>query len=514
MRYGQPGSVAILAVGRLYHPDARSLRFSEERPRRAFPRAGAHVKTTMFTRRPRPVLFGALARAGLAGVTAGLILAGGTAAGAFSPMAPAAFASAASSAQEADQTAPAAPAGLAAIASVGKVTVSWAASDGATSYDVYAGTTDSFQSSTKLITVRGLGYTAAGLTNGTRYYFWVTAANGSGTSSPSSVASTPLALRGTEPGAPVRLTATASQGQGQVTLSWVAPASSGVSPITGYDIYVGSTQAFRGGQPQFVSQGPGTSYVVKGLSAGATYYFQVSAVSAQGSGPASGAASATLEPVAKPTVLGAPGNVIAQPGRSRVIVLWTAPATTSGAKISGYLVYAGTRPGGESSTPVSPALIHYTATAVMGLSSSTKYYFKVAAVDSTGQRGALSAEVSAVPWPAVGPGSPAGPQSPPASQTASPVQTSPDQQLSTVPSSQTAGPTQGQSSPGTPAGLIILLAAVAVAALTGAVALAVHYRRTRIRPATSEAFQPGESEAFQPGERDRRPDAMSGPRYR
>ena len=321
-------------------------------------------------------------------------------------MAPAAFASAASSAQEADQTAPAAPASLAATASVGKVTLSWAASDGATSYDVYTGTTGNFQSSTKLITVRGLGYTAAGLTNGTRYYFWVTAANGSGTSSPSSVASTPLELRGTAPGAPVRLTATA--GPGQVTLSWAAPASSGVSPITGYDIYVGSTQAFRGGQPQFVSQGPGTSYVVKGLSAGATYYF------------------------------------------------------------------------------------------------------KVAAVGSTGQRGALSVEVSAVPWPAVGAGSPTGSQpptaGPPASQHAGPVQASPDQQLSPAPPSQTADPTQDQSSPGTPTGLIILLAAVAVAALTGAVVLAVHHRRTRIRPGTSEAFQPGE--------RDSRPDAMSGPRYR
>jgi hypothetical protein len=458
----------------------------------------------MFTRRSRRVPFGALTRAGLAGVTAGLILAGGAAAGAFSPMAPAAFASAASSAQEADQTAPAAPVGLVAVASAGKVTLSWAASDGATSYDVYAGTTDDFPSSTKLITVRGLGYTAAGLTNGTRYYFWVTAANGSGTSSPSSVASTPLELRGTAPGAPGRLTATA--GRGQVTLSWVAPASTGVSPITGYDIYVGSTQAFRGGQPQFVSQGPGTSYVVKGLSAGTTYYFKVAAVSAQGTGPASGVASATLAPQAKPTAPGAPGNVIAQPGRSRVIVMWTAPATTGGAKVSGYLVYAGTRPGDESSTPVSPALIHDTATAVMGLSSSTKYYFKVAAVDSTGQRGVLSAEVSAVPWPAIGPGSPDGSQSPPASRPAGPVQASPDQQLSPAPPSQTAGPAQDQSSPGTPTGLIILLAAVAVAALTGAVALAVRHRRTRIRPDTSEAFQPGE--------RDSRPDAMSGPRYR
>ena len=261
-------------------------------------------------------------------------------------------------------------------------------------------------------------------------------------------------------------------GPGQVTLSWATPASSGVSPITGYDIYVGSTQAFRGGQPQFVSQGPGTSYVVKGLSAGATYYFKVAAVSAQGTGPASGVTSVMLPAQTKPAVPGAPGNVIAQPGRSRVIVMWTAPATSGGAKISGYLLYAGTSPGGESSTPVSLALIHDTATAVMGLSSSTKYYFKVAAVDSTGQPGALSVEVSAVPWPAVGAGSATGsqppPAGPPASQHAGPIQASPDQQLSPAPPSQTAGPTQDQSSPGTPTWLIILLAAVAVAALTGA----------------------------------------------
>ena len=66
---------------------------------------------------------------------------------------------------------------------------------------------------------------------------------------------------------------------------------------------------------------------MKGLSAGATYYFKVAAVSAQGTGPASGVASVMLPPQ-KP-VLGAPGNVIAQPGRSRVIVMWTTPATAA-----------------------------------------------------------------------------------------------------------------------------------------------------------------------------------------
>ena len=372
------------------------------------------MKNSTFARRSGPSRAGALARTGLIAITAGLALAVGTAAGASASTARVAHVSA-GTAGMAGQAAPAAPTGLIATADAGQVSLSWNASaSGATSYDVHAGTTGDFQASTKVATVRGLDYTATGLTNGTTYYFWVTAANGAGTSSSSNVASATPAVTAavviTAPGAPAGLKATA--GQGQVTLSWVAPASSGGSAITSYDIYVGTTRAFRGGLPSFVSKGAGTSYVVTGLSAGTAYYFKVAAVNARGAGPVSPVASATPQPQQRPAALGAPGNVIAQPGRTRVILLWTAPATIGGAKVSGYLVYVGTRPGGESGTPVTKALVHDTAYAVMGLASTTKYYFKVAAEDATGHRGALSAEVSAVPWPTATPGptghSPAG----------------------------------------------------------------------------------------------------------
>ena len=325
---------------------------------------------------------------GLSAITVSLALAVGTAAGASASTARVAHVSAGT----AGQAAPAAPTGLVATAGAGQVSLSWNASaSGATSYDVHAGTIEDFQASTKVAIVRGLDYTATGLTNGTTYYFWVTAANSAGTSSSSDVApaapAATAAVVTTAPGAPAGLKATA--GQGQVTLSWVAPASSNGSAITSYDIYVGATRAFRGGLPSFVSKGAGTSYVVTGLSAGTAYYFEVAAVNARGAGPVSPVASATLQPAA----LAAPGNVIAQPGRTRVILLWTMPAAIGGAKVSGYLVYIGTRPGGESGTPVAKALVDDTACAVMGLSSTTKYYFKVAAVDTTGHRGALSAEV-------------------------------------------------------------------------------------------------------------------------
>ena len=446
-------------------------------------------------------------RTGLSAITVGLALAVGTAAGASASTARVAHVSAGT----AGQAAPAAPTGLVATAGAGQVSLSWNASaSGATSYDVHAGTTGDFQASTKVATVRGLDYTATGLSNGTTYYFWVTAANGAGTSSSSDVApATPAtaAVVTTAPGAPAGLKATA--GQGQVTLSWVAPASSGGSAITGYDIYVGTTGAFRGGLPSLVSKGAGTSYAVTGLSAGTAYYFGVAAVNARGAGPMSPVASATPQPAA----LGAPGNVIAQPGRTRVILLWTAPAAIGGAKVSGYLVYMGTRPGGESGTPVANALVHDTACAVMGLPSTAKYYFKVAAVDTTGHRGALSAEVSAVPWPAATPGpatpGPAGHRPAghgPAGQGTQP--TDPGQillageQQSPAPAPQNTNLTQDQSAPRTPAGLIILLAGVAAAALAGAAGIAVHLRRMRIRPGG-----PGE-----PEELGNRP--LSGPRYR
>ncbi len=449
---------------------------------------------------------GTLARTGLAGIALGLVLAAGTAAGASGSIAQAAFV--APPGQAVTETAPAAPTGLVAGTGDGQVTLSWAApasGGGATSYNVYAGTSQDFRASTLRMTVRGLGATVSSLANGTRYYFWVTAANGAGTSSSSNLASaTPASA--TAPGPPAGLTA--SGGHGQVTLSWSAPAPGGMSPVTGYDIYVGTTQAFRGGTPAYKLTGPGTRFVVTNLGDGTTYYFKVAAVSARGAGPVSAVVSATTVAQVKP-VLGAPDQLEARPGRTRVVLLWLAPASTGSTKISGYLIYEGTRPGGESGTPVTQSLVHYTATAVTGLASNTRYYFKVAAVDTAGHRGALSAEASAVPWPAVttGPGSGAGPGA-----TASPGATAGQgqgRQPSLVPATPAVNLTQDPSSPRVPAGLIILLAAVAVAAMAGAFAIVVHLRRMRLRR-PEWAAGAHETAALD----DRTPDMVSDRRYR
>jgi subtilisin family serine protease/fibronectin type 3 domain-containing protein len=190
----------------------------------------------------------------------------------------------------------------------------------------------------------------------------------------------------TIPGAPTGLNATA--GNGQVALSWTAPASNGGSAITGYRIYRGTV---AGGETYTGTTVAGTSYTNTGLANGTTYFFKVSAVNAVGEGALSAEASAT--PVAPPTVPGVPTGLTATPGNSQVALSWTAPASNGGSAITGYKIYRGTVAGGETYTGTTVAGTSYTNT---GLANGTTYYFKVSAVNAVGE-GGLSNEASATP---------------------------------------------------------------------------------------------------------------------
>jgi hypothetical protein len=81
---------------------------------------------------------------------------------------------------------PPAPTGLAATAGNASVALAWTASPGATSYNIYRGTTSGGEGSTPAATTASTSYTDTGLTNGTTYYYKVSAANGGGTSAQSS----------------------------------------------------------------------------------------------------------------------------------------------------------------------------------------------------------------------------------------------------------------------------------------------------------------------------------------
>src|SRR5439155_1476542 len=111
-----------------------------------------------------------------------------------------------------------------------QVGLSWNSVTGATSYSVYRSTT----SGAETLVQAGLTvttYADIGRTNGTTYFYEVTASNVGGESGRSSEASaTPQA----PPSAPTGLTATA--GNAQVSLSW-----NSVTGATSYSVYRSTT---------------------------------------------------------------------------------------------------------------------------------------------------------------------------------------------------------------------------------------------------------------------------------
>ncbi|MGZ7443104.1 glycoside hydrolase family 6 protein [Paenibacillus sp. TH7-28] len=179
---------------------------------------------------------------------------------------------------------PAAPTGLTATAGNAKVELSWTASSGATSYNVKRATTSGGPYTAVATGVTATSYTNTGLTNGTTYYYVVSAVNSAGESANSAqVAATPLATISV-PAAPTSLTATA--GDGQVVLSWKA--SSGA---TSYNVKRATTSG--GPYTTVATAVTATSYTNTGLTNGTTYYYVVSAVNSAGESANSAQVAAT-----------------------------------------------------------------------------------------------------------------------------------------------------------------------------------------------------------------------------
>lgn len=190
-------------------------------------------------------------------------------------------------------TVPGAPT-LSASAGNAVVHLSWTApSDGGspiTNYKVYRSTSSGAET---LLTTLGnvTTYDDGAVTNGTTYFYKVSAVNAVGEGAQSNeVNATPQAAA-SAPSAPQNLTAVPARGKG-VQLSWSAPASDGGSPVTGYNIYRGNV---AGGETLLTSVGNVTSFKDTSTTRGATYYYRVTAVNAVGEGPASNEANTTAK---------------------------------------------------------------------------------------------------------------------------------------------------------------------------------------------------------------------------
>jgi choice-of-anchor A domain-containing protein len=251
----------------------------------------------------------------------------------------------------------------------GRVVLSWTASAGATSYFVESRTASQTEYTPIAHVTTGTTYTHMNLSNGTTYYYVVTADKGSCSSLPSD----PVSATPTAPCTQVAPTGlTANPGSQQVTLTWTAAAgatsyevSRSATSGTGYTL-VGTVNA------------PTTTFLDSDgtLVNGVTYYYVVTAHNGICGSPDSAEVSAMpgCTPPAVPTGVTATANN----NDGSITVAW-GPVTGT----TGYTVSRSTAANGTYS-PVSTNQTNTTYTDSTGLTSGTTYYYEVSANNAGG----------------------------------------------------------------------------------------------------------------------------------
>ncbi len=177
-------------------------------------------------------------------------------------------------------------------------------------------------------------------------------------------------------------------GYGYVYITWEEPFHDGNTDIIEYRIY-------RGLDPGDITyldsvSAPVTSYNDTTVENGVTYYYNVTAVNAQGESPPS---SLYMVPGNSP---GAPENTAAEAGDGYVYLSWDEPGDDGGFPITEYRVYRGTSPGEEVLLDnLTADDVHYNDTAVENWET---YHYYVTAVNERGES-LPGTGVSAMPIP-------------------------------------------------------------------------------------------------------------------
>jgi hypothetical protein len=231
-------------------------------------------------------------------------------------------------------TVPGAPTLTAATPGDTTVTLTWTvpASNGGstiTNYKIETSPDGSTGWSTVTTVGNVLTYTHTGRTNGTTYYYRVSAINSVGTGSTSNVLSaTPTAP--TVPGAPTGVAGTA--GNTQVSLTWTAPASNGGSAITGYKEQHAVNPPGTSWSTAVATGSTSTAYTATGLTNGTGYIFRIAATNAVGDSSYSTASSTVTPtggggaaPVFKAMTTAFGNNVVNKPTVSvgdMLVIIW------------------------------------------------------------------------------------------------------------------------------------------------------------------------------------------------
>jgi fibronectin type 3 domain-containing protein len=198
-------------------------------------------------------------------------------------------------------TVPGVPSGLTATAGNAQVSLAWTAASGATTYNVKRGTTSGGPYTTQSSPIPP-NFNDTTVTNGTTYYYVVSAVNAYGESANTAEKSaTPILPI---PAAPTGVTATA--GDTQVSLSWTASANA-----TSYHVKRSTTSGSGYAQAGAPTT---TSFNDIGLTNGTPYYYVVTAVNA------SGESSPTSQVAATPAAASASVHVTVDVNASRHVI--------------------------------------------------------------------------------------------------------------------------------------------------------------------------------------------------
>jgi len=237
------------------------------------------------------------------------------------------------------------------------VTLGWRAAPGADRYEVYISTKSQSYTSPAAVTF-STSYKVTGLSNGTTYYFVVSAINEAGEIFSDEVSAVPR----TVPSPPGNVRATAYNKSAVVYFD--LPSDNGGRPITKYIVT---------SYPGFITaEGTSSPITVNGLQNGTRYAFTVKAVNEAGSSYESGRSNYVI-PSSVPSP---PGNVRATAYNKSAVVYFDLPSDNGGSPIIKYIVTS--YPGNITAEGIrSPITVN-------GLQNGTSYTFTVKAVNETG----------------------------------------------------------------------------------------------------------------------------------
>jgi hypothetical protein len=241
----------------------------------------------------------------------------------------------------------------------GNYTVSWATSQGATSYDLQEDTSASFTNPATVYTGANTQFNVTGKTSGT-FYYQVRASNLVGSSTWTAGANGCSIV---PPQAPASITVPATSATGNYQVSWPS-----VTDATSYDLEEDTSPAFT--NATLVYQGANTFFDVTGKISG-TFYYRVRAVGVAGASPwTTDTTGCTIVPPNPPATLTVPLQSV---GVFQVDWVSSAGATS-------YDLEEDSNPGFTNPAQVySGANLSFTA-----VQSSGTWYYRVRSVNGAG----------------------------------------------------------------------------------------------------------------------------------